>query len=114
MMPTPFKRKYAIDVVTALAGHESGRLVLVDVREASERARGYAPGSRHLPLAQLKHRLAELPSDRPIAFICQSGRRSAIALTAARRAGLDAHHVAGVMNAWERQGLDIDTARTNQ
>jgi rhodanese-related sulfurtransferase len=109
-MRTPFKRRYAIDVVAALAGNASGRLLLVDVREASERARGYPPGSRHVPLAQLRHRLLELPSDRPVAFICQSGRRSAMALTAARRAGLDAHHVAGGMNAWEREGLAVDRA----
>ena len=46
---------------------------------------------------------------RPIAFICQSGRRSAMAATAARRAGLDAHDVSGGMTAWERQGLDVDS-----
>ena len=104
-----FKRKHTMDVVEALAGHESGRLALVDVREDSERARGFAPGSRHLPLGQLKQRLGELPADRPLAFICQSGRRSAMAATAARRAGLDAHNVSGGMTAWEQQGLDTTT-----
>ena len=104
-----FKRKDTMDVVEALAGQKAGRLVLVDVREDSERARGFAPGSRHLPLGQLKQRLGELPTDRPVAFICQSGRRSAMAATAARRAGLDAHNVSGGMTAWERQGLDTST-----
>jgi rhodanese-related sulfurtransferase len=85
----------------------SGELVLVDVREPGERARGYAPGSRHLPLGQLKARLGELPADRPVAFVCQSGRRSAMATTAARRAGLDARNVEGGMTAWERAGLDM-------
>ena len=100
--------KHAMDVVDALARHRAGQLVLVDVREDSERARGFAPGSRHLPLGQLKRRLAELPSDRPLAFICQSGRRSAMAATIARRAGLDARNVQGGTNAWERHGLAID------
>jgi len=104
-----FKRKHTMDVVEALAGQEAGRLVLVDVREHSERARGFAPGSQHLPLGELKQRLGELPTDRPVAFICQSGRRSAMAATAARRAGLDAHNVSGGMTAWERQGLDTTT-----
>ena len=104
-----FKRKHTMDVVDALAGHEAGRLVLVDVREGSERARGFAPGSRHLPLGQLKQRLGELPTDRPVGFICQSGRRSAMAATAARRAGLDADNVSGGMTAWEQQGLDTST-----
>jgi rhodanese-related sulfurtransferase len=105
---TGFKHSNAMDVVEARAGHRAGRLILVDVREHSERARGFAPGSRHLPLAQLKARMDELPADRPIAFICQSGRRSALATTAARRAGLNAHNVAGGMSTWERQGLEVE------
>ena len=104
-----FKRKHTMDVVEALAGHKAGRLVLVDVREEAERARGFAPDSMHLPLSELKQGLGELPSDRPVAFICQSGRRSSMAATAARRAGLDAHNVFGGMSAWERHGLDIHT-----
>ena len=104
-----FKRKNAMDVVEARAGQEAGRLVLVDVRENSERARGFAPGSRHLPLSELEQRLGELPTDRPVAFICQTGRRSAMAATAARRAGLDAHNVSGGMTAWGRQGLHTST-----
>ena len=38
-MPMPFMRKRTIDVIEALAGHKAGRLLLVDVREAGERAR---------------------------------------------------------------------------
>jgi rhodanese-related sulfurtransferase len=110
-----FRRRdtHPIDVVETLAGHQAGRLVLVDVREDSERAPGFAPGSQHLPLGELKQRLGELPADRAVAFICQSGRRSEMAATSSRRAGLDAHNVEGGMNAWERQGLDMDiTGRT--
>jgi rhodanese-related sulfurtransferase len=94
-----FRRKHTMDVVEALAGQKAGRLVIVDVREAGERARGFVTGSRHLPLGQLEQRLGELPTDRPVAFVCQSGRRSAMAATAARRAGLDAHNIAGGMTA---------------
>ena len=98
-----------MDVAEAASGHGAGRLVLVDVREDSERAQGFAPGSLHVPLGQLEQRLGELPTDRPVAFICQSGRRSAMAAAAARRAGLDAHNVSGGMTAWEQQGLNTDT-----
>jgi len=108
-MPMPFNPKHTIDVIEALAGHRAGRLVLVDVREDHERVRGFAAGSLHLPLGQLKQRLGELPADPPVAFICHSGRRSAMAATAARRAGLDARTVAGGMSAWQREGLEIAT-----
>lgn len=102
-----FRGKHTMNVVEARAEQRTGRLVLVDVREHHERARGFAPGSRHLPLGQLKQRLGELPADRPVAFICQTGRRSAMAATAARRAGLDASNVAGGMSAWELHDLEI-------
>jgi rhodanese-related sulfurtransferase len=104
-----FRRKRTMDVVEAQAGQRAGRLVLVDVREDSERARGFAPGSLHVPLGELEQRLGELPADRTVAFVCQSGRRSAMAAKAARRAGLDAHDVSGGMIAWERHGLDTTT-----
>ena len=105
----PFMRRRTMDVVEARDRQKAGRLLLVDVREDSERARGFAPGSWHLPLSQLKQRLRELPTERPVAFICQSDRRSAMAATAARRAGLDAHNVAGGMTAWERHNLETET-----
>jgi hypothetical protein len=38
---------------------------------------GFAPDSRHLLLGELKQRRGELPTHRPVAFICQSGRGSA-------------------------------------
>ena len=101
-------KRNSITVVEALAGHQAGKLVLVDVREDRERSLGSIPGSRHLPLRQLKTRLNELPTDRSVAFICQSGRRSARATTAARRAGLDTYNVEGGMTAWERNGLDTN------
>jgi rhodanese-related sulfurtransferase len=101
-------KQHDINGADAQAGQRAGRLALIDVRESDERARGFARGSLHLPLGQLKARMGELPTDRPVAFICQSGRRSAMAATAARRAGLDARNVTGGMNAWQQRGLDID------
>ena len=102
------RKDKSMDVVEALAGHRAGQLLLVDVREADERAQARVPGSVHIPLGELKGRLGELGADRPVAFLCQSGRRSAMAATLARRGGLDARNVDGGMEAWARQGLDID------
>jgi rhodanese-related sulfurtransferase len=103
-----FRKPTAIDVRQAATEHRQGDLILVDVRERDERSRGYARGSWHVPLAELNHKLDELPKHKPLAFICQSGRRSAIATAVAQRAGLDARNVRGGMNAWQRAGLDID------
>jgi rhodanese-related sulfurtransferase len=89
-----------LDVIEARRALRSGRLTLFDVRERHERARDPLPRARSLPLSELARRLAELPDDRPIAFICQTGRRSAVATIIARTAGLDARDVKGGLGAW--------------
>ena len=96
-------RKHALDLSTTLLELRAGRLVLYDVREGNERAESFIPGSRHLPLGQVKARLGELPRDMPVAFICRTGRRSAMATTTARREGYDAHNVKGGMTAYEQE-----------
>ena len=101
-------RRNVLGVADADDEHRNGNLILIDVRERDERARGHARGSWHIPLSELNHRLDELPKDQPLAFICQSGRRSAVATTLARRVGLDARNVRGGMIAWQQAGLSID------
>lgn len=49
----------------------SGDVIIIDVRPASEYAAGHLPHARSLPLRELKHRLAELPTDKPIVAYCR-------------------------------------------
>jgi rhodanese-related sulfurtransferase len=88
-----------------------GELVLVDVREPQERTKTRVEGSLHIPLGQLAERLGELPQDRPVAFICHSGRRSASAAAAASKQGLEAANVRGGLVAWSDAGLPLDAHR---
>ena len=84
------------------------RLVLVDVRDPHEYREGHAPAARNVPLNSLERQLGELAAiDAPIAFVCQSGMRSGVAVRAARRAGVEARNVAGGMLAWNRAGLPV-------
>ena len=86
-----------------------GELQLVDVRERSEVAAGAVPEATHIPLGRLAAGLHGLDRDRPVAFLCRSGGRSAAATRAALAAGLDAANVAGGIAAWARQGLPVST-----
>jgi rhodanese-related sulfurtransferase len=52
------------------------RIHLIDVREDEEVAQGIIPGSVHLPLGQVPQRLAEIPKEEEVIFICRSGYRS--------------------------------------
>lgn len=76
----------------------SGQAVLVDVRTAEERAFvGYVPDSVHVPwatgtsLTRNPRFVRELESkagkDKTILLLCRSGKRSALALDAASKAG---------------------------
>lgn len=85
----------------------TGHLVLVDVRTHGEYEKARVPGSTHIPLTELPARLAELRSDRPVAFLCRSGHRSAIAARRAVKRRRDVLNVTGGMNAWMAAGLPV-------
>jgi hydroxyacylglutathione hydrolase len=75
---------------------------VVDVRGTAEFEQGHVPGSVHIPFAELRERLDELPRDRPIATICKAGKRSGLAASILQREGFgDVIHVArGNAAAW--------------
>lgn len=74
---------------------------LIDVREMHEYALSHLPGAIHMPLGELPRRLAEIPRDFPLVFICRSGRRSWDAANLALSAGRDSlAHLEGGMLAW--------------
>lgn len=99
--------------VTAQEGRSligSSEVVLVDLREAGERARhGLIPGSLHAPYPDLRenvhpggllHEVA-IATGKRILFYCAYGERSAMAVKAAQEAGITgACHLAGGLAAW--------------
>lgn len=98
-----------LDPATAAAGSAEGTLLLIDVREDDEYRALRGLGANHVPLGQLTAHLDRLAAaGKPVAFVCRSGSRSAMAMGLARRAGIDAHNVRGGMLAWERQGLPLE------
>jgi rhodanese-related sulfurtransferase len=82
-------------------------LLLVDVREAEERFEVRPADSLHVPLGGVESRLAELPRDRTVAFICRSGGRSSMAARVAAARGLTVANVDGGMLAWTEAGLPV-------
>ena len=82
--------------------------VLVDVREPNEWAAGHATGAVHVPLGHLANRIGELPADRELLFLCQSGSRSLVATRIATDRGHTAKSVRGGTIAWARAGLPLE------
>jgi rhodanese-related sulfurtransferase len=103
----PFHRTSSLTPTDAAAGLQRGELQVVDVREPAELAEVRVAGAQHIPLASLPARLGEIDRGRPVAFLCRSGSRSALATRAAAKAGLDAANVRGGVIAWSRAGLPL-------
>jgi len=70
---------------------------ILDVRESFEIAVESVPGALHIPIGQLRARLAELPRDREIHVICRSGQRAYIATRMLLQKGFKAKTVSGGM-----------------
>jgi rhodanese-related sulfurtransferase len=75
--------------------------ILLDVRNPEERAKGYIPGSVHIPLPQLRARAAELPKDKEIVTYCQSGQRSYYACRILTQRGFRARNLTGSYRTWQ-------------
>ncbi|NKQ52366.1 MBL fold metallo-hydrolase [Amycolatopsis sp. K13G38] len=75
--------------------------VVVDVRNPGERQEGHIEGSLHIPLAQLRDRVEEIPLERPVVFHCAGGLRSSIAASLLRHVGRDdVSDLLGGYGAW--------------
>ncbi len=98
---------------SAAGAGASAAPLLVDVRERNEFVQVRAPGAVLYPTSSFLLRFEELPRDRPLHVICNSGSRSA-AVTAwlLRNGWSDVHNVAGGMVAWLRAGLETGADRS--
>jgi rhodanese-related sulfurtransferase len=90
--------------------NQNNSLVL-DVREAKEFAEGRLPKSRHIPLAELAGRVAEIAKfkERPVLLTCRTGARSAGAARTLKNAGFtQVFQLKGGISAWREAGLPIE------
>lgn len=85
---------------------ESGKAVVIDIREPQEHAMGVAPGMRLLPMRQLTARISEIPADpkQPVLLICNTQNRSSATLKYLREKGYtNVRYVQGGMSEWARR-----------
>lgn len=83
--------------------------LLIDVREAWEFSSGRAKGAKNIPLSQLAKRTGEIPRDREVLLICQSGNRSMSAARYLQQQGItQVVNVSGGTTVWRMQGLPLE------
>jgi rhodanese-related sulfurtransferase len=82
--------------------------VVIDVREPAEYAAGHIANSRNIPAAEIDKRAGELPANKAVVVLCESGSRAARAAAALRRAGrADVVCLDGGLANWRQAGLPI-------
>ncbi|MDN3277588.1 MBL fold metallo-hydrolase [Frankia sp. RB7] len=108
------KEGRALSAVEAI--HSLGRpdILLVDLRETNERTKhGMLEGALHTPYPSVEESLkpggmlreVAAATGRRVVFFCAFGERSAMAVAAAKEAGLsNTAHIAGGIDAWKKAG----------
>jgi hydroxyacylglutathione hydrolase len=83
---------------------------VLDVREDDEWRGGHIPGSIHRPYHDVDAIPPGIDPDRPVAVICGSGQRSAVAASLLRRHGARdvIHVVEGGVPLWGREGWPLE------
>ena len=97
-----------LDVQPDEVAQKPAAAAIIDVRQPEEYVGelGHIPGSRLMVLSDLENQIGELPTDRPIVFVCRSGQRSARAARFAQDFGLKSvFNLKGGMIRWNELGL---------
>lgn len=87
---------------------------ILDVREPAEfaGALGRLEGSQSVPLGDLRERLEDVPKDRPVVTVCQSGKRSGMAALILKNAGWEeVANIQGGLLEWHRLSLPLGQTR---
>ncbi len=111
------KRGWSIDIEEATSLVGSVSVELVDLRDRTEREQhGVIPGSVHAPYLDLEsnirpggilHELSKA-TGRRLVFYCAYGERSGMAVQSANGEGLEACHIRGGIDAWEKAGAPLE------
>ena len=113
------KQGLSLTAREAIEGLGRPDILLVDLRENSERVKhGMLPGALHAPYPAIGESLqpggmlreVAAATGRRIVFFCAFGERSAMAVDAAKDAGLkNTAHIAGGIDAWKKAGGPVQT-----
>jgi hydroxyacylglutathione hydrolase len=86
----------------------SDEIVLLDVREKSKWDQGHIKGARHIYAGHVERHLGDIPSDRPIGVVCNTGNHASLVASILRREGYrEVSNVLGGMAAWQAAGYKL-------
>lgn len=95
-----------IDAVKAKSLLDSGRAVLIDIRESDEFAREHVPGAHHVPLSGFSPKDFPQDRDKIAIFHCASGARTAGAAPQILGTGFaEVYQLDQGLGGWKKAGL---------
>ena len=96
------------DLQTRISGGE--QIVVIDVREPDEFARGKIPGAYTIPRGVLEMQVdGRLPLDTTVVLYCGGGARSALAAKSMAEMGYEkVENLQGGWHAWINSGLPVE------
>jgi rhodanese-related sulfurtransferase len=100
-----------VDQEALLARVRRGEVTLLDVRPEEEFQAGHIPGALSVPLAQLEHRLSELPRRREVVAYCRGPYcvLAVEAVTRLRAHGFRALRLEAGIPDWRARGYRVET-----
>jgi sulfur dioxygenase len=106
----PVVRTYAgiPEIPPDWVAHHRDHVHVLDVRTPAEWGGelGHIADAQLIPLDELRARLADVPADKPVVVVCQTGRRAAMGTVILAKAGRDrVANLAGGMVRWRDLGL---------
>jgi rhodanese-related sulfurtransferase len=82
--------------------------VVVDVRANNDFSTGHLPAAKNIPLEDFEKRLSEIPANKAVLIVCESGQRSGKASGLLKKSGRsEVFGLAGGISAWRQAGLPV-------
>lgn len=85
--------------------------LVLDIRDEKEFAVGHLPRARHIPVAELEKRVAEIQKfkEKPVLVTCRTGNRAAAGVRVLRKLGFtQVFQLKGGLQAWEAASLPVE------
>ncbi len=98
-----------------LRGADLTKVTLVDVRTADEYALGHIDGALNIPLDDLRERIGEIPSDRPVYVYCGVGLRGYLASNILKENGYgDVRNLIGGIKTYKAATAEVKLPGTGE
>lgn len=109
-LPNPHFNNVA-DVTAEEVNSHAHELTIIDVRQPEEYTGelGHITSSQLIVLNEIPNQIKNIPTDKPIVFICRSGMRSAQASSYAYSQGIqNTFNMLGGMLMWNKLSLPVE------